>query len=187
MVSALYEHYDSLRFGSLCWAYWHAVAATPHIAGVHFGAAIEALQTAYLKANKGAIKTSLIGKESWGALSNSVLKTIDELAEDEAVLQILRDKVGDLNKPPHGVITDRLLEILHLQLGERERKAWKRRNDAGHGNEIDPDGYIELIRDIKLLQIRFNKMIFAITGASDLYNDYFTINHAMRKLGDPVA
>jgi len=75
---------------------------------------------------------------------------------------------------------------LHLQLGEREKKAWKRRNDAGHGNEIDPDGYIELIRDIKLLRIRFNKMLFAITATSDFYNDDFTINHAIRKLAEPV-
>jgi len=110
MVSALYKHYGSLRFGSLCWAYWQAVAATPHIAAVHFGAAIEALQAAYLEANKGAIKTKLIGKESWKDLSSKILKGIDELAEDETTRQILREKVGDFNKPPHGVITDRLLE-----------------------------------------------------------------------------
>jgi len=30
-------------------------------------------------------------------------------------------------------------------------------------------------------------MILAITGASDFYNDYFTIGHPIRKLGDPVA
>ena len=94
--------------------------------------------------------------------------------------------MGDFNNPPLGVITDRLLEVLHLNLGDRERKAWKRRNDAGHGNELDPDGYVELIRDIKLLRIRFNKMVFAITGASDFYNDHFTINHPIRNLVDPV-
>ena len=172
MVSALFKGYESLRLGSLCWAYWHAVCATPHIAAVHFGAAIEALQASYLEANKGVIKTALIGKESWAILSNTCRTAIEGLAEDEATKSVLRNKVGDFNNPPQGVITDRLLEVLHLNLGERERKAWKRRNDAGHGNELDPEGYIELIRDIKLLRIRFNRLLFAMTGATDFYNDH---------------
>jgi hypothetical protein len=186
MVDALYRDYDALRFGSLSWAYWHAVAATPHIAAVHFGAVVEALQAAYLDSNKGAVKTTLVEKDSWRTLSGKFLAAIDELSVDETARQALRNKVGDFNKPPHGIITDRLLDVLHLQLGEREKKAWKWRNDAGHGNEIDPGGYIELIRDITLLRIRFNKMLFAITAASDFYNDHFTINHAIRKLDEPV-
>jgi len=186
MVSALYKHYDSLRLGSLCWAYWHAAAATPHIAAVHYGAAVEALQAAYLEANKDAIKTSLLEKDVWRSLSAKLLSAVGETPVDESVRQVLKNKVGDFNKPPHSVITHRLLQVLNLQLGEREKSAWKRRNDAGHGNEQDPDGYIELIRDIKLLRIRFNRILLAITGASDSYNDDFTINHAVRMLGEAV-
>jgi len=187
IVSSLYKTYDSLKFGSLCWAYWHAACATPHIAAVHFGAAIESLQASYLAANKSAIKTKLLKDDSWAALKSTVEEGIERLTEGEETLKILRNKLGDFNKPPLGVTTDRLLKVLNLNLGEREKNAWKRRNDAGHGNEIDPDGYVDLIRDIKLLRIRFNKMILAITGASDFYNDYFTIGHPIRKLGDPVA
>ena len=40
--------YDDLNLGVVSWAYWHAVTATPHIAAVHFGAALESLQRAYL-------------------------------------------------------------------------------------------------------------------------------------------
>jgi hypothetical protein len=47
MVNAIYVKYDDLNFGVVSWAYWHAVAAAPHIAAVHFGAAIESLQRAY--------------------------------------------------------------------------------------------------------------------------------------------
>lgn len=186
MVSALYKQYDSLRLGSLCWAYWHATAATPHIAAVHWGAAIEALQAAYLEANPNAIKTVLLEKEVWRALGGKFNAAVDELTVDENIRQVLRNKVGSFNNPPQAIITERLLKILKLQFGKREKDAWKRRNDAGHGNEIDPDGYVELIRDIKLLRIRLHKMLFAMTGASDSYNDDFTIGHAVRKLGEPV-
>lgn len=186
MVSALYREYDALRFGSLSWAYWHAMAATPHIAAVHYGAAIESLQAAYLEANKGAVKTTIMDRDMWQILSSKIIAVIDDLPVDESARQILRNKVGDFNKPPQNMITERLLEVLKLQLGEQEKKAWKRRNDAGHGNVIDPNGYVELIKDIKLLRIRFHKILFAITGASDFYNDDFTLHHAVRKLGEPV-
>lgn len=187
MVSALYKHYDSLRLSSLCWAYWHAAAATPHIAAVHYGAAIEALQAGYLEANRGAIKTALLEKDAWRAVSDKFFAAVDELVVNEDLRQVLRNKVGTFNNAPQAIITDRLLEVLRLQFGEREKDAWKRRNDAGHGNQIDPDGYIELIRDIKLLRIRLHKLLFAMTGASDSYNDDFTIGHAVRKLTDPIA
>jgi hypothetical protein len=183
----MYKHYDSLRLGSLCWAYWHAAAATPHIAAVHWGAAIEALQAAYLDTDKGAIQNTLIEKDAWRALSGKFNAAVNELMVDEDIRAVLRNKVGSFNNPPQAIITERLVKVLKLQFGEREKTAWKRRNDAGHGNAIDPDGYIELIRDIKLLRIRLHKLLFAMTGASDSYNDDFTIGHAVRKLGEPVA
>ena len=42
MVNAIYAKYDALNFGVVSWAYWHAVTAAPHIAAVHFGAAMSA-------------------------------------------------------------------------------------------------------------------------------------------------
>jgi hypothetical protein len=52
-VAALVLTFDELDLANLSWAYWHACAATPHIAPALFGAAIEALQTAYIKAHPG--------------------------------------------------------------------------------------------------------------------------------------
>ncbi len=112
MVSEMYKHYDSLRLGSLCWAYWHAAAATPHIAAVHWGAAIEALQAAYLEANRGAIQTMLIEKEAWRTLSGKFDAAVDELTVDEDIRQVLRNKVGGFNNPPQAIITERLVKIL---------------------------------------------------------------------------
>jgi hypothetical protein len=47
LVNAAFHHYEALDFGNLSWAYWHALCATPHIASVHFGAAIELLLRQY--------------------------------------------------------------------------------------------------------------------------------------------
>lgn len=49
VANSIFAKYNELDFGNLAWAYWHAVCATPHIAGVHFGAVIEALQRQYIK------------------------------------------------------------------------------------------------------------------------------------------
>ncbi len=47
LVNTLFHNYKALDFGNLSWAYWHALCATPHIASVHFGAAIEMLLRQY--------------------------------------------------------------------------------------------------------------------------------------------
>ena len=49
MVEKLVSAYRTLDLGNLAWAYWHARTAAVHIAPAHFGAAIEALQRAYVK------------------------------------------------------------------------------------------------------------------------------------------
>jgi hypothetical protein len=65
MVSALVENYDALDLGNLSWAYWHACAATVHIAPAHFGAAIEALQRAYIKKSPDAITSTILVAAKW--------------------------------------------------------------------------------------------------------------------------
>ena len=47
LVNAIFHNYEALDFGNLSWAYWRALCATPHIASVHFGAAIEMLLRQY--------------------------------------------------------------------------------------------------------------------------------------------
>jgi hypothetical protein len=47
LVNTVFHSYEALDFGNLSWAYWHALCAKPHIASVHFGAAIELLLRQY--------------------------------------------------------------------------------------------------------------------------------------------
>jgi hypothetical protein len=71
-------------------------------------------------------------------------------------------------------------------LGEREKMAWKQRDIAAHAKEIKEHDYIRLLKDIKLLKLRFHRMLLAITNASDSYIDYYTLGLPQRPLRDPI-
>lgn len=186
-VDALYARYDALKFGELSWAYWHALCATPHVAAVHFGAAIEALLRRYVEAHEDVFATKLISdRPAWKAFKAEVEKQIAALdisAENKALLIA---NLGSLNRTPHRVVMDRVLTHLGLRLGDAERNAWKRRDDAAHGNDAETGGELELIRDNKLLGILFHRLLLRMTNASDTYQDYFTLGHMIRRLEDPV-
>ncbi len=106
-----------------------------------------------------------------------------------AVAQILNNKIKHFNEAPQSEVTGALLAQLGLRFEEREnRAASKVRNKSAHGKDDEVD--VEWIRDLKLVWIRFNRMIFAMTGTSDWYYDYFTLGRPTRQLAeassDPV-
>jgi hypothetical protein len=105
MVNSLYSHYDALGFGKLSWAYWHAVCATPHIAAVHYGAAVESLQRSYLKTNKQTVQTKLVEGEDWKGMKASLKSAISGSAVGDDVKTILENKLSELNAIPQSVIT----------------------------------------------------------------------------------
>jgi hypothetical protein len=72
-------------------------------------------------------------------------------------------------------------------IGPEEALAWKRRNDAAHGNEMEAGVELSLIQDNKLLKVVFHRMLLRITNASDLYFDYATPGFPMRRLIDPAS
>lgn len=188
MANAIYMRYDELRFNSFSWAYWHAMCAPVHMAAGHFGAAIEALQNAYMKAHPKKFSHKLVAdKEKWKSLKEALLKTIDKAKLNDTVSTILKNKVKfNLNQTPAGALSEQMLAEIGITLGQVEDAAWKRRNQAAHGNEIDTDSVIPTIMETKLLKIILHRMVLKITCASDFYYDDYTIGHAIRKVTDSV-
>jgi hypothetical protein len=184
MVNALYSHYDALDFGGLSWAYWHALCATPHIAAVHYGALVEALQRSYLRTNVGILKANLLDDEDWHRLKESVESAISGLAAPADVKTILNNKLNELNTLPQSLMADRLLDHLKIELGEAEKKAQRRRNVAAHGGATDE--YVELIKDLKILRVRFHRILLSITKAHNLYYDYYSLGRPVRNLAEPI-
>jgi hypothetical protein len=186
LVNSIFAQYEKLNFGALSWAYWHAVAATPHIAGAHYGAAIESLERAFLKITTLAVKRTLVPEIEWSNLHQAIKTTLLAGSLPEGAAKILRNKLKSLNQAPQGEITNDLLSQLKLNFGERERSAAAMvRNKSAHGKDDEVD--IEWIRDLKLLRVRFHRMLFAMTGASDYYYDYFTLGRPTRRLDEAVS
>lgn len=79
-----------------------------------------------------------------------------------------------------------MLAEIGITLGLVETVAWKRRNQAAHGSEIDIDSVIPTIMETKLLKIILHRIVLKITGAGDRYYDDYTIGHAIREVTEPV-
>jgi len=184
-VNALYRDYGALNFGAVSWAYWHAVAATPHIAGAHYGAAIESLERAYLKTNGIKVKRTLLDEQPWSALQKELESCITQANLNAEVTTILRNKISKLNEAPQSIVTDNLLLSLGLTLGDRESRAASQvRNNSAHGKDDEVD--IEWIRNLTIVRTRFHRMLLSMTNASDRYYDYFTIGRPTRGLAESI-
>jgi hypothetical protein len=186
LVNGLYSAYDDLEFARLSWAYWHAVCASSHIAAAHFGAAIEALQASYVRSHPEQFKTKLVKDDKkWQKLQDQLMSVVaSENLEDE-IEGILSNKINGLNNMPQGKLSEQVFDHLGIPLGDAEKKAWKQRNLAAHGGPTDEDP-VSVIKNTTLLRIVFHRLLLKMTNSSDMYRDYYSLDHPLRKLSEPV-
>lgn len=153
MVNAIYTRYDDLNFGVVSWAYWHAVTAAPHIAAVHFGAALESLQRAYFSSTEVPRSSKILDDETWRKVLTSLESALDnsDLASD--IREPFRNKIRNLNSRSQHSTGKDLVDELELVLSKREKEAHDARHESAHGKDSEVD--VEWIRDLKLLRIRF--------------------------------
>ena len=185
MVNALFSAYEMLDLGNLSWAYWHARTATVHIAPAHFGAAIEALQRAYIEAHPDTIATTTVVRAQWKELKDAVDRVIAAAIIPEDSKAILSGNVHIINRAPQREILKAILRAIDVDLGADENAAWKRRNDAAHGIPIPEGEELTAIRDMKLLMGLFHRMLLRISNASDFYMDHVSPCLPLRRLKEP--
>jgi hypothetical protein len=101
MMEKLVSAYHTLDLGNLAWAYWHARTAAVHIAPAHFGAAIEALQRAYVKMNPGKIRTKILPDAQWDDLFAALGNTINfaSLSEEDKTVLTWKIRSGTNSAP----------------------------------------------------------------------------------------
>jgi hypothetical protein len=187
IMNAIFNKYDELNFAELSWAYWHALCATPHIAPVHFGAAIEMLVRCYMAAQPDLFPTKIINnKATWKEFSTEIDDVIAKLNIPINSKDALRENIGGLNRVHQRDTMNAVLNEIGIKLSADEENAWKRRNDAAHGMEMEPGEELALIRDIKLLKVIFHRMLLRITNGGDNYFDYANPGFPIRDLGTPV-
>jgi hypothetical protein len=185
-VNALFAHFDELNFQQISWIYWHAVFSPMHSQPVQFGAGIEALQKAYRKLNKSKYKTSLLDQTNATHLKNEFLKIIADMILEETEKEELLKKASELNTASLRVQSERFFTSLSLDMGDKEKNAWQRRNDAAHGKMAKRGDSGELMQDIQLLKNIFHRIVIAMTGASNHYIDFYTPKYPIRQLRESV-
>jgi hypothetical protein len=188
-VNALVSSYDELDLANLSWAYWHACAATPHIAPAHFGASIEALQRAYIKTHPNAVSEVWAGRQVWEPLRADMASSIKRAdISDEAKAALIR-KLANFHKVDQRPLLKAVLAALDLQMSADEDAAWVRRNKAAHGIPIPEGKQLPAIRDMELLRGLFQRMLLRITNAADQYIDYASPTRPFRRLEEasPVS
>lgn len=181
-IQAFVTAFDVLDLANLHWAFWHACAATPHMAPAHFGATIEGLQNAYIKANPGKVRKGWATRAEWKMLKTALSDVIagaDISVEAKAALEA---KLPTFNGIDQRQRLKDVMAVLNLELGEDEDAAWRRRNKAAHGTPILQGEEVAAIRDMKLLRGLFQRLLLRITNAADHYIDYASPRHDCRPL-----
>jgi hypothetical protein len=171
-VNGLVSMYDDLDLANLSWAYWHSCAATPHIAPAHFGAAIEALQWAFIRMRPNAVSHVWLPREPWKELRAAMAKPIGEANISEDAKAALVRGVASLNRVDQRPLLKAVMTSIGLRLGRDEDAAWKRRNNAAHGTPIPEGEELAAVRDMRLLKGLFHRMLLRIANAADQYIDY---------------
>lgn len=183
-VNALFEHYDELNFRQLSWDYWYAIFSPTHAQPVLLGACIEAIQTNYKKLEKYSSK--LLDKKNAKYLKEEFLKIVDSMSLQEEEKKILQNKANDLNNPPQRILNERFFASLSLEMSDKEKNAWARRNDAAHGKERIQGDHEALMKDIDLLMNILHRIIISIAGANGQYIDCYTPGYPIRQLRESV-
>ncbi|MEL5244880.1 hypothetical protein PTR67_07380 [Serratia nevei] len=188
MVEKFVLNYDKYDLNHVSWLYWHAVIAPAHLKAVCFGATLESTQKKFIEKNEVSFKHSLVDKKLWRDIAKSLHEIINKNEYiDERSKKTLLNKISNLNSTPQSLLTENFFEVLGLRLGDKEKKAYSRRNDAAHGNKTPDDNFIDLIRDSKLLHILCNRVLISILALTDNYTDFYTLGHPFRKLSEPVS
>ena len=186
-VNALYKKYNEFNLLHVFWLYFYALSSPLHVAGVQFGAAIEAIQKSYNDGHQKKYNNALLDKPKWKEFYDKVLGVIDDLdiAADKA--SILKNKLSNLNQTPQSLKNEDFFKLLGLELSQLEIDAWQRRNDSAHGNRIEDEDYVKMIKDIKLLKLMFHRILLSMVGNFKYYVDYYSVNYPIRKLQSPGA
>jgi hypothetical protein len=187
IINKFVDNYDKYDLQHVSWLYWHAVISPIHLRGVCFGAVLEYIQSKYIAENSISFKTGLVDKKIWKDISKPLFRVINEaenLTDEER--KVLNNKIGNLNITPQSILTDRFFSTLNLNLGEKEKSAYSRRNDAAHGNKTPNDDYISLIRENKILHVLCNRVLIKILSLSGVYVDFYTVEHPIRYISDYI-
>ena len=150
-------------------------------------AAIEAIQKKYIDNQGASFNNLIIAKNEYRLIKRAVLVAMKEFDLTPEDARTFINKLHNGNVVSLKVRSQRFFNYIDLDMGNAETIAWQRRNDAAHGNELVDGDYISLIRDTKILKLILNRIVLKITGASNEYTDYYSLNFPIKNIKSGVA
>lgn len=196
VVGSFYDHYDELDLEHFCWLYWHAVCAPTFVTPVHYAACIEAIIKSYTEHNGRAVDSRLFEKAQFSALRQRLLASLETFFQNpghENEIEILKNKLNNLNDVPASLKSDRFFSAISLPLCSWEKSLWQSRNSAAHGRKISSDSIEDFVRRTNALQTLIHRIVVKTTGAANAYYDYHhgydTLHDAppLRNIGESIG
>ena len=172
----------------LLWIGWNAPM---DIQAFYLEAAIESLRDSYLNStiqSSGSLIRKSIWKDKFDKPLMDLLGQIQNQpdlylnSEECKNLDIIRNKIKNLNQKSSNMKYSSFFEALNLSIGPVELEALKERNRPAHGYRYRTSEYHKLSMSIEALYSLFARLVLRITEASNFYIDYSTYGHPIRRI-----
>lgn len=181
-----YQNHETLNLKKFIFRLWYAEVSPPYMKPAYYGAMIESIQKREIEKLDSKISHTIIDKSKYRLAIKTLSKFLEKQEIPSEAKMLFLNKIQNGNTAPQRVLSDRFYSVLGLILGELEKSSWDKRNNAAHGKEEADDSVIESIRSTKILRIILGRIIIRLINGSDEYIDYYTFNHPIRNLTDPI-
>lgn len=185
IVLGLLKNRDKYTLSTLTWRLWYAEAAPYFMRPAYYGALIEGLQKSYIAENT-VISGSIVDKSKYLKVRKTLLRYLRKIKLDVNDEKLISDKINNGNSAPQKLLSKRFYESLGLTIGDLESRAWNKRNDAAHGNNIPEEDILQFIRETYILRIMLNRIFLKITKGSNQYIDSYSYGHAIRLIAESI-
>ncbi len=183
---AFYEHYDPLNLDRISFRLWHAEVSPSYMKPAYYGAMIESIQKQEAEKLESKLSSTVIPKADYRKTMNTLTRYIERQNIPDEAKKIFIQKISNGNSAPQKIVAERFYGALGLFLGDKEREAWDRRNDAAHGNYRSLEDRIRDFRSTKILRVILGRIIMQLINGGDQYVDYYTLGHPSRPLSDSI-
>jgi hypothetical protein len=192
IISAVATKMEELNLEYPLFLVWLGQNSPREVRAAHLGAAIESLRDSYCEKN---LRTNLLPPNLWKEIMKPLLieafdnaqKKLEENLQISSEVNILRNKLSQLNDKSSNMKYDDFFELISLKNGKVEKAALRERNKPAHGTRYLPDQYPGLSITTDALYTLFNRIVLKLTDASDYYIDYSTYGHPVRHIDEPLG
>lgn len=186
LAQSFFNNYQHHHLRTFLYRFWHAEISPFHMKPAYYGSMIENIQKREMQSSDSQPCRRIIPKANYKIIKSILTRLLSKQEIDANSKKLLLHKIDSGNIAPQAVIASRFYKTLDLNLGIIESKAWGKRNDAAHGNDIIPGGEHEHFRQTIALRIILVRIVLKLINGSDQYIDYYSDETPNRLLDQAI-